>query len=144
MRPLGHPKHEFRFDDPLLELRCCGESKRLRSQIGVVEQDNRHGAQRVGEPPGAAVTFSFEGAEIAAVSTDTVASALLAAGVRIFTTTDVSGDARGGFCFVGRCADCLVIVDGQANQRACLTAVHDGMDIRVQHGHGAVARETGP
>ena len=107
----------------------------------MIEQENRHGAQRVTGPRGDAVNLTFEGSEIAAFMGDTVASALLAAGVRVLTTTEVAGDARGGFCFVGRCADCLVIVDGQANQRACLTHVQQGMDVRIQHGHGAVERQ---
>jgi predicted molibdopterin-dependent oxidoreductase YjgC len=109
----------------------------------VIEQENRHGATRVGDARGVPVTFTFEGNKIPAQSGDTVASALLAAGVRVFTTTEVAEDARGGFCFVGRCADCLVVIDGQANQRACLTTVRDGMDVRIQHGHSAVERQVG-
>lgn len=104
----------------------------------MIEQENRHGAQRVGEPLGNALTLTFEGEELPAFAGDTVASALLAAGIRDFTTTEVAGASRGGFCFVGRCADCFVIVDGQANQRACLIPVRDAMDVRIQHGHGAV------
>lgn len=107
----------------------------------MIEQENRHGASRVGDAPGKPVTLMFEGNAIPALPGDTIASALLAAGVRVFTTTEIANDPRGGFCFVGRCADCLVIVDGQANQRACITPVRDGMDIRVQRGHGAVERQ---
>lgn len=107
-----------------------------------VEQ-NRHGARRIEMPLGQAVRFSFEGHPLEAVDTDTIATALLGAGVRVFGTTEVSGDQRGGFCFVGRCSDCMVIVDGQANQRACITPVREGMTVRRQHGHGAVEREGG-
>lgn len=107
----------------------------------MIEQTNQHGAGRVGEPSGEPVGLTFEGERIEAFSTDTIASALLAAGVRTFTVTEVAGDLRGGFCFTGRCADCLVIVDGQANQRACTTLVREGMDVRIQHGHGAVEME---
>ncbi len=107
----------------------------------MIEQKNQHGAVRVGEPRGEPVALTFEGQKIEAFSTDTVASALIAAGVRWFTETEVAHDRRGGFCFVGRCADCLVIVDGQANQRACVTQVRDGMEVRIQHGHGAVEME---
>jgi predicted molibdopterin-dependent oxidoreductase YjgC len=109
----------------------------------VIEQQNRHGAARVGTPEGEPIELIFEGETIEAYSSDTVASALLAAGIRTLTVTEVAGDRRGGFCFVGRCADCLVIVDGQANQRACSTPARDGMDIRIQRGHGAVARQVG-
>jgi predicted molibdopterin-dependent oxidoreductase YjgC len=33
------------------------------------------------------------------------------------------------FCGIGICFDCVVVVDGIANQRACITAVSDGMKI---------------
>ena len=108
----------------------------------MIEQQNRHGAQRVGRANRASQwRFTFEGQAVEALTSDTIASALLAAGIRTFTVTEVAGEQRGGFCFVGRCADCLVIVDGQANQRACITPVRDGMDVRIQHGHGAVERQ---
>jgi predicted molibdopterin-dependent oxidoreductase YjgC len=104
----------------------------------VIEQQNRHGAQRTGVPSGDPVEFTFEGQSVDAYTSDTIASALLAAGNRVFTVTEVAGESRGGFCFVGRCADCLVVVDGQANQRACTTLVRAGIDVHIQHGHGAV------
>jgi predicted molibdopterin-dependent oxidoreductase YjgC len=107
----------------------------------MIEQQNRHGAQRIGVPSGDSVEFTFEGQSIAAFTSDSIASALLAAGIRTFTVTEVAGEERGGFCFVGRCADCLVIVDGQANQRACSTPVREGMNVRIQRGHGAVERQ---
>ena len=36
---------------------------------------------------------------------------------------------RGLFCGIGVCFDCLLTVDGEANQRACLVEVRDGMQI---------------
>lgn len=107
----------------------------------MIEQQNPHGARRIETPGSAPVMLTFEGAQIEACATDTVASALIAAGVRVFTTTEVGGDERGGFCFVGRCADCLLIIDGRANQRACSTPVRDGMDVRLQRGLGPVERQ---
>jgi predicted molibdopterin-dependent oxidoreductase YjgC len=85
--------------------------------------------------------LTFEGRPIDAYASDTIASALLAAGIRAFTVTEVEGEERGGFCFVGRCADCLLIVDGQANQRACTVPVRNGMDVRIQRGHGDFERQ---
>ena len=107
----------------------------------MIEPQNPHGARRIETPGSDPVTLIFEGAPMEAYAADSVASALIAAGVRVFTTTEVSGGERGGFCFVGRCADCLVIVDGHASQRACNTPVRDGMDIRVQHGLGPAERQ---
>lgn len=107
----------------------------------MLEQENRHGAQRIVEPTGAAVTLIFEGSPVPAFIGDTVATALLAAGKRVFKFTEVAGEARGGFCYSGRCSDCMLIVDGQANRRACVTPVQDGMDVRIQHGLGAAEPE---
>lgn len=107
----------------------------------MIEQQQTHGARRTGLTDGTPVAFTFEGEAIEGHSSDTIASALLAAGVRTFTITEVAGEKRGGYCFVGRCADCLVIVDGLANQRACLIQLRDGMDVRIQHGHGPVERQ---
>lgn len=107
----------------------------------MIEQENRHGARRTREPSGAAVSFSFEGETVQGFPGDTVATALLAAGKRVLKITEVGNDPRGCFCIAGRCADCLVIIDGRANQRACTTPVWAGMDIRIQHGLGAVERE---
>lgn len=64
---------------------------------------------------------------------DTVASLLL-------TTVDpdryrqsaVSGRPRAPLCMMGVCFECLVEIDGQTNQQACLVQVRDGMRIRRQ------------
>ena len=42
-----------------------------------------------------------------------------------------TGQPRGIFCGMGVCYDCLVTIDGVPNQRACMTQVKDGMEIRV-------------
>jgi len=107
----------------------------------MIEQENRHGARRSNEPSGVALTLTYEGSPISAYRGDTVASALLAAGVRVFKITEVAGEPRAGFCYSGRCSDCLMIIDGQANRRACVTPVEEGMDVRIQHGLGAAERQ---
>jgi predicted molibdopterin-dependent oxidoreductase YjgC len=35
---------------------------------------------------------------------------------------------------MGVCYDCLVTIDGQANQQGCMTAVREGMKIERQLG----------
>ena len=43
--------------------------------------------------------------------------------------------ARAGvYCAMGRCTDCMMIVDGEPNVRTCITPVRDGMRVQVQHG----------
>ena len=65
---------------------------------------------------------------------DTVAAAMLASGHVACRTTAVSGTPRGPYCLMGVCFDCLVKIDGDANQQACMTTVRDGMRIETQRG----------
>lgn len=87
-------------------------------------------------PPVELVEFTFDGHPITARAGEPIAAALLAAGIRVWRTMPRTGEARGGWCLVGRCADCQVIVDGCANVRACLTTVATGMTVRRQEGLG--------
>ena len=64
------------------------------------------------------VTLDFEGAPIEAAAGDSVAAAVLAAGHRLTRITPVSGSARGPFCMMGVCFDCLMEIDGEANRQA--------------------------
>jgi predicted molibdopterin-dependent oxidoreductase YjgC len=107
-----------------------------------------HGAERIAGhptlgvlPSTATVTFRFDDVPIEAREGEPIAVALLAAGVRVFRTMPRFGDARGGYCMIGRCTDCAVVVDGVPNVLACVTPVRDGMVVRTQHGLGAAAWE---
>ena len=93
--------------------------------------------QRSDVPP---VHIDFEGQELLAHPGDTVAAALLAGKHWSFRTTPVSGVARGPFCMMGICFDCLVEIDGVANRQACMTEVRDGMRVKRQLG----ASDIGP
>ena len=87
-------------------------------------------------PAAPEIPFTFDGRPIAARDGEPIAAALLAAGVRVFRTMPRSGAARGGWCMVGRCTDCLVVVDGQPNVRACIAPVVPGMRVATQRGLG--------
>ena len=82
------------------------------------------------------ITFSFDGREMTAAVGQTVAGALLAAGVRSWRTTRVEGRPRGLFCGIGVCFDCLVTVNGEASRRACLTELREGDRVETQEGAG--------
>lgn len=84
------------------------------------------------------VTIEFEGEPLAARRGDSVAAALLAADQWTFRTTPVNGKARGPFCMMGVCFDCLVEIDGIANCQACMISVRDGMRIKRQQGAGDI------
>jgi predicted molibdopterin-dependent oxidoreductase YjgC len=80
------------------------------------------------------VRMEFEGQALSGRAGDSVAAALLAAGHWRFRSTPVSGAARGPFCMMGICFDCLVEIDGVANRQACMVEVRDGMRIKRQQG----------
>ncbi|NQW08553.1 MAG: FAD-dependent oxidoreductase [Alphaproteobacteria bacterium] len=89
------------------------------------------GIVRTGEP----VIFSFDGDTIKAVAGETVAAALIAAGRNAQRRTATKAP-RGLFCGIGVCQECLVEVDGKTGQRACMTTVTPGMEVRT-HRHAA-------
>ncbi|MFG3341177.1 (2Fe-2S)-binding protein [Glycomyces sp. NPDC048151] len=76
----------------------------------------------------------FDGEEVEVQEGQTVAGVLLAKGVRSWRTTRGGGRPRGVFCGIGVCFDCLVVVNGVPDVRACQRVVADGDDIRTQVG----------
>ncbi len=96
---------------------------------------------KIGAPDGDCVKVIFEGKEVAAPRGQTVASVLLAEGIRSCRTTPVSGEPRGPFCMMGVCFECLVVIDGEPNQQACMTFVREGMLIKRQHGVAHIGPE---
>ncbi|CAO3419776.1 (2Fe-2S)-binding protein [Azospirillum doebereinerae] len=78
--------------------------------------------------------FLFEGRPLPFVPGETLAGALLAAGVLHFRETAVSRSRRGPWCLMGICFECLVSVDGHDNQRACMVPARAGMTVERQIG----------
>jgi hypothetical protein len=82
------------------------------------------------------VTFTFDGSPAHGREGEPIAASLIAAGYRIFRTMPRFGGARGGFCMTGRCTDCMVVVDGVTNVRACITPAAANISVRTQRGLG--------
>lgn len=80
---------------------------------------------------GAPFHIFVNGRSIVAYEGETVAGALLAAGIGIFRRTAETGTGRGQFCGMGICYDCLVDFDEEASVRACMTAAVPGMKITI-------------
>jgi predicted molibdopterin-dependent oxidoreductase YjgC len=91
---------------------------------------NGHGLER-----GSTATLTLDGRTVTAYEGETVAALLLAEG-ELSTRITVRGEPRGVFCGMGVCFDCLVVVDGVPNTRACMTWVREGMAVARQHGFG--------
>ncbi len=76
------------------------------------------------------VSFRFDGDPITAYSGETIAAALIAAGIPA-TRISRCGMPRGYFCGMGVCWECLVTVNDKPNQRACMAVVEDGMVVQT-------------
>ena len=94
------------------------------------------------------IEFTFDGAAVMGREGEPIAAALFAVGYRILRIMPRFGDARGAYCMIGRCTDCMVVVNGIPNVPACLTPVSTGLVVRTQCGLGdpqwgeAVERDT--
>ena len=76
------------------------------------------------------VTLWFEENPIQAREGESVAAALLAAGVESLWTAHVSAKPRRPYCWMGVCYECLLEIDGEPNRQSCLIKVKDGMHVR--------------
>ncbi len=83
------------------------------------------------------IEFTFDGQKMLALPGQTVRAALLAANQRTLRTTRFKENDRGVFCGIGICFDCLVVINGVGNQRACLIEVSAGMNVQTQVGSHA-------
>jgi sarcosine oxidase subunit alpha len=95
--------------------------------------------KRLGDA-GSALSFTVDGKTVGARSGDTVAAALLAAGIDHCRTTPVSGAPRAPYCLMGVCFDCLVTIDGIGNRQGCLVPVREGMKVETQEGKREAGR----
>jgi sarcosine oxidase subunit alpha len=95
--------------------------------------------KRLGDT-GAAVTLEVDGKPIRARAGDTVAAAMLAAGLDHCRTTPVTGAPRAPYCLMGVCFDCLVTIDGVGSRQGCLVPVREGMAVETQFGKREAGR----
>ena len=90
--------------------------------------------------PATAVTLKVDGKPIRARAGDTVAAAMLAAGIDHCRTTPVTGAPRAPYCLMGVCFDCLVTIDGVGSRQGCLVPVREGMAVETQLGKREAGR----
>ncbi|RWH69325.1 (2Fe-2S)-binding protein [Mesorhizobium sp.] len=83
------------------------------------------------------IVVDLDGEQLAAHSHETVASLMLRQiDPGQFRRSAVSGEPRAPLCMMGVCFECLVEIDGQRNEQACLVRVRSGMTIRRQFPRG--------
>jgi predicted molibdopterin-dependent oxidoreductase YjgC len=90
--------------------------------------------RRLLDAPHRRIALTIDGKPAEAHTGDSVAAAMLAAGLSDYRTTAVSGARRAPYCMMGVCFDCLVTVDGVGNRQGCLVEVRQGMRIETQCG----------
>lgn len=79
---------------------------------------------------GAPIAFTLDGRAAEARPGDTLMTAILlqAPALRRFEFAD---ESRAGFCLMGACQDCFVMLGDGTRVRACTTLVTPGMDVRT-------------
>ena len=77
--------------------------------------------------------FTFEGNEYSAFKGDTIASALAASGIKIFSRSFKYHRPRGLLCCSGHCPNCLVQIGDEPNVRACRQRVAPDMIVKPQN-----------
>jgi aerobic-type carbon monoxide dehydrogenase small subunit (CoxS/CutS family) len=63
---------------------------------------------------------------------ETLATVLLSTGQRTFRATSNTEAPRGLYCGMGICFDCLVMLDGRPNVRACMNLAQPGAQVKRQ------------
>lgn len=81
------------------------------------------------------VTITVDGDQLSGVAGQSIAGVILASGRLGFRRTSAHDKPRGVFCGIGVCFDCLVVVDGIEDVRACQRRAKDGDVVTTQH-HG--------
>jgi NADH dehydrogenase/NADH:ubiquinone oxidoreductase subunit G len=76
------------------------------------------------------ITLRLDGVPVEAQRGDTLLTALLAAGAGHLRESEFGDGPRAGFCLMGACQDCWVVVEGLGRVRACATMAEDGMETR--------------
>lgn len=79
------------------------------------------------------VTITVDGVPVDGRAGQSIAGLLLGSGEQAWRTTSFRNAARGVFCGIGVCFDCVVEVNGLADVRACLRRARDGDVVVRQH-----------
>ena len=85
---------------------------------------------------GPKIQFTFDGKSMEGFEGEPIAMALRSNGVLIHRYTTHRNEPRGMFCAIGRCTDCIMVVNGQPNIRTCVEPLQSGMVVETQKGKG--------
>jgi predicted molibdopterin-dependent oxidoreductase YjgC len=85
-----------------------------------------------GYEKGESVSFFFDGKKVWGRKGEPIAVALKALGIQTHRYTVKRHEPRGVFCAIGRCTDCVMVVDGVPNVRTCTTPLVAKMRVETQ------------
>lgn len=80
------------------------------------------------------MNFTFEGRAYAGFAGESIASAMMRAGLVSLRQTRQSGQMRGYYCGMGICWECAVHVDGEGIVRSCCHPISEGQVISLADG----------
>jgi sarcosine oxidase subunit alpha len=87
---------------------------------------------------GKPVHLFLQDEKIEAYPGETVAAALYASGVKVYSKSVKYGRPRGFFCGIGKCSSCLMRVDGIPHARICIEPVKDQMRVSYEENRGEI------
>ncbi|MBU7032733.1 MAG: FAD-dependent oxidoreductase [Theionarchaea archaeon] len=93
---------------------------------------------------GRKIYFTFDGKIIPAYEGESIAAALHAVGIKVLKRSILHSRPRGFFCAIGKCASCMMTVNGVPNVKTCVTLVEDGLEVRSQVGKGRLEARENP
>ena len=76
------------------------------------------------------IEFELNGRPCSALEGDTVLTAVLTNAAKL-RESELGGSPRAGFCLMGACQDCWVLLADGERLRACTTFVEPGMRVRT-------------
>ncbi|MDC7291204.1 (2Fe-2S)-binding protein [Blautia schinkii] len=96
----------------------------------------------LGKPEtGRKVSFTYDGKKYYGFEGEPIAAALKASGVMVHRYTQKEHRPRGIFCAIGRCTDCVMVVNGKPNIRTCVTPLEEGMTVETQYGVSSIMQK---
>ncbi len=85
---------------------------------------------------GRQIQFTFDGKTMEGFEDEPIAIALRSNGIMVHRHTTKKNEPRGIFCAIGRCTDCIMVVNKIPNVRTCVEQLKEGMVIQTQMGIG--------
>ena len=75
------------------------------------------------------ISFTFNAVAVQCEEGQSIAAAVINSGTLALRKTRFGDEPRSIFCGIGMCFDCVVVIDGVANQRSCLIEAKADMNI---------------